>query len=537
MELLGPYAFRRYTDRMQAQWSDTDHGQVVRYIEWKHWDAAPPGTPTRDPTETIVNLNQGYLGALATAGGELKLSFAMIAAVILDVFHGLSDAALPATRLAYAIPMIGSQVKSILADPHINGNVTLFQALWAASISPPWNYTSDWDLLLPAQVVGRPLTLSQHSLTLLWDSTLIGSIANTSPDSVLALQRAASGQDALNKWADAFGIDPSTAAAILLQWLPRYMCGKSDPLLCAAAGTSADCGCSQNPNPVCGDVSAEWKLPCNEGIGALAWQQFAKGTVSTTVWNQPSMVTVFPSLFPGSELDTPELAGFLHDRCAALCSTTVCVAKSDCVNRLPSFSIPTEAAVVWLTGPCGIANASNLLEWIEASVLDPELLAQCYNMNLSTAASLNGYLLYLYPFASVPYAQNIFAKNGGVKLEQSAYKWLFDTIDPLVQRLSPSQSRVNFMKNFSWEETRNAAMFDTMFTGKGTKHFFYLLVALAIHAAVALIPTFQTISNALCSTSLGTTRAALTTLVCFTACLMSPPLFLCPPLPLSLNHQ
>jgi len=300
---------------VQAQWSDTDLGQVVEYIEWKHWDVAPPGTPTRDPSEIIININQGYLGALSTAGGELKLTVAMIAAVIIDVFHGLSDAALPATRLAYAIPMIASQVKSLLADPHINGNVTLFQTLWAQSISPPWNGTRDWDLLLPAQEVGRPLQLSQRAAAQLWDAALIGSIANTSPESVLTLQRAASSQDALNTWADAFGIDRSTAAVILLRWLPHYMCGKSDPLLCAAVGVSSDCGCSQNPNPVCGYISSQWKLPCNEGVGALAWRQFANGTVSAAVWNQPSMVTVFPSLFPGSEFDAPELAGFLHDRC------------------------------------------------------------------------------------------------------------------------------------------------------------------------------------------------------------------------------
>jgi hypothetical protein len=120
----------------------------------------------------------------------------------------------------------------------------------------------------------------------------------------------------LSTWADSFAIDHATAAVLVLHWLPRYMCGKSDPLLCAAAGVSSDCGCSQNPKPVCGIVAAEWNLPCYVGDGALSWQQFAQGTVSLEVWGLPSMITVFPSVFPASSEDAPELAGFMRQRYA-----------------------------------------------------------------------------------------------------------------------------------------------------------------------------------------------------------------------------
>lgn len=121
----------------------------------------------------------------------------------------------------------------------------------------------------------------------------------------------------------------------------------------------------------------------------------------------------------------------------------------------------------FLTRYAGRTPNISALFWCRVTLGLQVLLAQCYNMTLSTAASLNAYLLYLYPFASGTYAHNIFARNGGIKLQQSAYKWLFDTVDPLVQRLSPSQSRVNFMKNFSWEDTRSAALVDTMYTGRG----------------------------------------------------------------------
>jgi hypothetical protein len=314
LQLVGPYAFRRYTERLQTQWSDSEEGQVVEYIEWKHWDTAPAGTPTRDPSETIVNLNPGYFGALANAGGELKLSVAMVAAVILDVHHGISDVAMPATRLAYAITLMTAQVNTILADPRIDGNITLFQILWATSLSSPWNFTKDWDLLLPAQEAGKLLPLSGRSASQLWDATALGSIANPTPDSVLALHRASSSQSSFFEWADAFALDHDSADVILHHWLPRYMCGKSDPQLCAITGASSDCGCSQDPNPVCGYISAEWKLPCNSGIGALAWEQFVQGTVSALVWNDPSMINVFPSAFPGSESEAPELARFMQQR-------------------------------------------------------------------------------------------------------------------------------------------------------------------------------------------------------------------------------
>ena len=314
LQIVGPYAFRRYTDRVQSQWSDSEQGQVVEYIEWKHWDAAPDGTPTRDPNETIVNFNPGYFGALASAGGELKLSIAMISAVILDIFHGLSHAAIPATRFAFAIMQMSEQVKTILSDPRINGNSTLFRELWASSTSPPWNFTSDWNMLLPGQQTGRPLPVSQHSVSLLWDANLLGSIANPSADSVLELLHASSNPDSLSKWAKIFAIDLDTASIILLRWLPQYMCGKSDPLLCDATGASSDCGCSQDPNPVCGYVAAEWNLPCNTGIGALTWHQFVQGTVSMEVWNEPSMISVFPSVFPGSSTDAPELFSFMQSR-------------------------------------------------------------------------------------------------------------------------------------------------------------------------------------------------------------------------------
>jgi hypothetical protein len=134
---------------------------------------------------------------------------------------------------------------------------------------------------------------------------------------------------------------------------------------------------------------------------------------------------------------------------------------------LVRFFVPTEAAVVWLTGPCGIANASNILEWLKSSFIDPSFLQQCYNMTQATAAPLNFYLLSLHSFAQKPYAQSVFAQNGGIKRQQSAFDWLFNTIDPLVYRLSPSQATINFFHNLTWEKTRSAALFDTMYTGKG----------------------------------------------------------------------
>ncbi len=320
MEVVGPYAFRRYTDRLQTEWSDSDSGQVLEYIEWKHWHTAPAGTPTRDPSDIIVNLNPGYFGALANAGGELKLSIAMISGVILDVFHGVSDVAVPATRLAYAITLMAAQVQSILADPRINGNVTLFHNLWATSLSPPWNFTNEWDLILPAQEAGKSLPLSQRTISQLWNANVLGSISNPSPDSVLALQRASSSEGYFIEWADAFAMDYGSAAIILQRWLPHYMCGKSDPLLCARTGASSYCGCSPDQNPECGYIAANWKLPCNSGIGALAWQQFVQGTLSEMVWKQPSMISVFPSAFPGPEIDAPELAGFMQQRYYSLLS-------------------------------------------------------------------------------------------------------------------------------------------------------------------------------------------------------------------------
>jgi hypothetical protein len=436
---------------MQCEWFDTGDGQVIQYIEWKHWDLPPPGTPSRDPNELIVNLNPGYLGVLSNTGSELQLSLAMISAVTVDVLHALSDLAIPASRLAYAISLMSVQAESILADPRVNGNTTLFQFLWATSTNPPWNSTGDWDLLLPAQQAESSFHLSILSASLLWDKTLLGSIANSSPDSVLELHRASSSPDSISKWAGAFAMDSAAASTLLLRWLPRYMCGKSDPLLCAATGSSGDCGCSQDPNPECGYVAREWRLPCNAGIGALTWQQYVQGTISVFVWNQPSMITAFPSIFPGSIKQAPELAIYLQQD----------------LDR--KYFVPTEAAVVWLTGPCGIANASNILEWLKSSLLDPAFLLLCYNMTQGTAAPLNFYLLSLHSFAQEPYAQSVFSQNGGIMRQQSAFDWLFNTIDPLVHRLSPSQANINFFHNLTWEKTRSAALFDTMYTGKGAK--------------------------------------------------------------------
>lgn len=475
LEAIGPFAFRRYIDRMQAQWSDSDEGQVVEYIEWKHWGPAPAGTRTRDPSEIIVNMNPGYFGALASAGGELKLSLAMISAVVVDIIRGLSDSAVPATRIAFAIRMMSEQVQSILADPRMNGNMTLFEELWSWSTVPPWNSSSDWNMLLPGQQTGRPLSLSMHSASLLWNSSVRASIANTSPDSVLALQRASLSPDSLSKWADAFGIGHDTAALLLLDWLPLYMCSTSDPKLCKATGVSSDCGCSQDA-PLrdtiasCGRIATEWKLPCSAGKGALTWQQFAQGTVGMEVWNAPSMIDVFPSVFPGSSDHAPELSSYLRKRyvrCAASLLHHNNSLLDFVFNRLPTFSVQTDVAVQWLSGDCGLADPTNILEWAQASVLDPAVLQRCYNMSLSTAADLNFYLVFLYNFASKAYAETIFAQNGGVKRQQSAFDWLFNTVDPLLHRLSPSQADISFFKNLSWEQTRRAALVDAMYTGKG----------------------------------------------------------------------
>jgi hypothetical protein len=121
-----------------------------------------------------------------------------------------------------------------------------------------------------------------------------------------------------------------------------------------------------------------------------------------------------------------------------------------------------------MAGDCGVANASNILEWLQASLLDPAVLQRCYNMTLSTAADLNFYLLALRDFASSAYAHRIFAQNGGVTRQQSAFDWLFNTVDPLLHRLSPSQSNIDFFKNWTWEKTREAALVDAMYTGEGS---------------------------------------------------------------------
>lgn len=121
---------------------------------------------------------------------------------------------------------------------------------------------------------------------------------------------------------------------------------------------------------------------------------------------------------------------------------------------------------MWMAGECGIANASNILEWAEASI-DPVIMQRCYKMSLSNAADLNFYIFALHDFASHAYAQSMFARNGGVKRQQSAFDWLFNTVDPLVHRLSPSQANINFFHNLTWENTRRAALVDAMYTGKG----------------------------------------------------------------------
>jgi hypothetical protein len=142
-----------------------------------------------------------------------------------------------------------------------------------------------------------------------------------------------------------------------------------------------------------------------------------------------------------------------------------------------------------MTGDCGIANASNILEWAEASLLDPVILQRCYNMDLSTAADLNFYLVALHNFASKAYAQSIFARNGGVTRQQSAFEWLFSTVDPLLHKLSPSQSNINYFKNWTWEKTQRAAMVDTMYTGKGALSrnpaAFALCYSLRIHSRIS----------------------------------------------------
>jgi hypothetical protein len=134
--------------------------------------------------------------------------------------------------------------------------------------------------------------------------------------------------------------------------------------------------------------------------------------------------------------------------------------------------------VLWLIGQCGIANASNVLEWMTATLLDPDpaFLEQCYNMLPSTAGDLNFYFFDLLKFAQNTYAHNLFAQNGGVKREQSAFDWLFNTVDPLVYRLSPSQANINYFHNITWEETRHAALVDIMFTGKGTSQKFQVML-------------------------------------------------------------
>ena len=144
--------------------------------------------------------------------------------------------------------------------------------------------------------------------------------------------------------------------------------------------------------------------------------------------------------------------------------------------------------MIWLTGECGIANASNILEWVTASLLDPVFLEQCYNMSQSTAADLNLYLVHLRKFAQNDYAQNLFSQNGGVKRQQSAFDWLFKTVDPLVHRLSPSQANINFFHNLTWEQTRLAALVDSMYTGKG---FSQTLPALLVSHFRTLNQVFQ----------------------------------------------
>ena len=436
---VGPYVYSMVKKKYNMSWSPDE--TVINYRECESWIYVPELTCAGcDPDKDIIfNVNPGYMGAIANAGGELPLTQAFTGPSMGRVFSFLETVFVQDTVAWTSTGVLASQ------EQLLGGPSDQFFATWANATVPP---DAQWDAMLVSAQSGQPSGISLASAQLLFSPAHPYSLLNPDPSAYrLWAQAAPPAADTLaaNATQDARALLQATFAlsaqqtAMVCDWLRAQFW----------------------PASVVPPLLSQHGVPC---LQYLAYVQWGTGAVS-------------PTAKDGQHLSVQELypaRGFLAKPEFALWGD----------DSLPSQMAWQDAVKLWgdLTtcGPTGrpdlglgLFNANNWAVFALYAGAPANLTMLDDTWGIKSGKQLRLLELYFADMAD-KFAQPDMAElaeiGGGVITFRTVNQWAWQAIDPLLVFLKPLSSDVALQPNITTDfqcfhdiRTRIASYY----TGKG----------------------------------------------------------------------
>ncbi|MDP2438132.1 MAG: hypothetical protein Q8P67_20510, partial [archaeon] len=414
VEQLGPYIYSMVKLKYNISWNED--GSVISFRECESWNYEPAltqqGCPSCDPDrDIVVNVNPGYIGAVASAGGELLLTQGFTGPAMARVFTFLETTFATDTEALHSTAALAAQEASL------QGPSPGFFATWANATEAP---SEEWNGML-VSFAGTPSGISLEAAQQLFTAGHPYSLLSTSTLSYQAWGTAAQGVNATSRSAmralleETFGLSEAQVA-MLCTWLRLQFW----PLLVEPP------------------LLSQFGVPCLQMLAYVQW-----GTGNVTPTDKKGHHVSVQSLYPDEPfLGKPEFALWADSQPAALMSWQDAVKLW---GDLTTCSGPPDLKK-------GLFNANNWAAFALYGGAPANMSVLEEVWGITSAAQLRLLELYFADMAdkfAQPYMVYLDSIGGGLITARSAGSWAFQAIDPLVLLLKPLSSDVALQPNVS----------------------------------------------------------------------------------------
>mmetsp|Transcript_15409 Transcript_15409/g.23086 ORF Transcript_15409/g.23086 Transcript_15409/m.23086 type:complete len:867 (-) Transcript_15409:46-2646(-) len=429
-EEIGPYIFTQIKVNMNISFQDD--GNVIAYRQCQSWiwepslSAAhgcikPDGTPCDAETDQILNINPGYMGAVAQAGSELALSIGFTGPALEKLFFFLQGEFLSDTVARFSVEALSSQKTLIMTNETLTQSE--FLSVWANATSTQ-HLSPLWQGMLVSEGAPTPSNISTHSAQALFSPQQPYSLLNNAMHSyqlwsrtVALLDDPHANQPNLELLSDTFDMS-IVQVNMVASWLrdafhPTY----TYPLL-----------------------TVHFEV---DSIYDLAYLQWGKGSVT------PGLFTSIQQLYPEKNFPTkPEFA---------LWTSLVSTMEWQDAKRL-------------LNGTKGLFDAEHIPEFF-ATALQPNSSTTLYDVwGISSTGQLSSFTLYFTTFSqlyAVPDMEEVAKIGGGLFTSRTVNQWAWKAIDPLLLILQPESADVALQGNITdVQNCIETQAIDLFYTGK-----------------------------------------------------------------------
>lgn len=215
---VGPYVYSQI--KIKINISFPDDGNVIRYRQCESWQWEPElsareGCVDCDPDRDIItNVNPGYMGAIAQAGGEVALSQGFTGPSMAKIFAFMNRVFVPDI---FAFNTTGQlPARQHLLLPLVSSSLPEFYDVWANATQLP---NSSWAGMLVSLDADAPSGISLATAQELWNARQVYSLLNTELESYLMWGSAVTGNTSAQNFLAAKFALSEQQTTMLCSWL------------------------------------------------------------------------------------------------------------------------------------------------------------------------------------------------------------------------------------------------------------------------------------------------------------------------------